>query len=156
MPRARQQRRDNLPPRRMRLIGREQDVQPVRQALLEAEGRLVTLTGAGGCGKTRLALEVAASLVDAFWDGIWLIEFASLADPSLVPQTVGTVVGVREQLGRSMPATIVGRLRQRQTLLVMDNCEHLLEACALLANTVLDSCPRVRILATSREPLRID
>jgi predicted ATPase/DNA-binding CsgD family transcriptional regulator len=156
MSRARRQQRANLPPRRTRLIGREQDLASACQALLDADGRLVTLTGAGGCGKTRLALEVAANLAGGFQDGVWLVEFASLSDPTLVLQSVGTVVGVREQLGRSMLATIVSRLRQRQMLLVLDNCEHLLEACALLADAVLDACPRVRVLATSREPLRID
>src|SRR5713226_284320 len=148
-------RRHNLPAQPTRLIGREHDVAAVRRVVLDAEGRLVTLTGTGGCGKTRLALEVAADLVEAFRDGVWLIELAPLADPSLVAQIVATAVGVQERPGRPILDTLVASLRPGDLLLVLDNCEHLVEACVDLANAVLSRCPSVRLLATSREPLRV-
>jgi predicted ATPase/DNA-binding NarL/FixJ family response regulator len=148
-------RRHNLPAQPTRLIGREHDVAAVRQVVLDAEGRLVTLTGAGGCGKTRLALQVAAELTEAFRDGVRLIELAPLVDPSLVAQIVATAVGVQERPGRPILDTLVASLRQRDLLLVLDNCEHLVEACGDLANAVLSGCPSVRLLATSREPLRV-
>jgi hypothetical protein len=127
----------NLPLQRTRLIGRDQDVLAARKALLDAEGHLLTLTGAGGCGKTRLALQVGRELVDAFDDGVWLSEFASLADASLVPQVVAT-------------EALTASLQRLELLLVLDNCEHLVEACAELADRLLADCPGLRILATSR------
>ncbi len=146
----------NLPVPRTRLIGREHDTAAVRQVLLNADGRLVTLTGAGGCGKTRLALEVAADLVDLFRDGVWLVELASLADPVLLTEAVGAPLGVHQLPGRTMLEALVAWLKPRQLLLVLDNCEHLVDACARLAHHVLSACDEVRVLATSREPLRVD
>jgi non-specific serine/threonine protein kinase len=146
----------NLPSPRTRLIGREQDAAAVRQVLLGTPGRLVTLTGAGGCGKTRLALQVAADLVRAFRDGVWLVELSSVADKTLIPEIVAAVLGVREQPGQPILDTLVAQQKLRQLLLVLDNCEHLVEACAHLADAVLTACPGMRLLATSREPLRID
>jgi non-specific serine/threonine protein kinase len=146
----------NLPAARTRLIGREQDAAAVRQAVLDTLGRLITLTGVGGCGKTRLALHVAADLVGAFRDGVWLVELSPVADPTLIPQLVATVLGVREQPGRPITDTLVARLNQRQLLLVLDNCEHLVEATSSFADTLLMACPDIRLLATSREPLQVD
>jgi non-specific serine/threonine protein kinase len=120
-----------------------------------AAARLVTLTGPPGIGKTRLALAVAASLVEAFPGGVWLVELAALADAALVPQAVAAALGVREEPGRPPLATLVGALRPRHLLLVLDNCEHLVEACARLAEALLAACPRVQVLATSREALGI-
>jgi predicted ATPase len=116
---------------------------------------LLTLTGAGGCGKTRLALQVAADLVEEFADGVWLVELAALADPALAPQTVASALGVREEPDRPLIETLVDYLRPKSLLLVLDNCEHLLTACAHLADVLLRSCPELRLLASSREGLGI-
>jgi non-specific serine/threonine protein kinase len=149
--RAAQPARTNLPLALTSFIGREREQGEV-QVLLEA-ARLVTLTGTGGCGKTRLALEVAATLVAAFPDGVWLVELAALADPLLMPNFVANALGVREVPGRSVATTLVEHLRSRHLLLVLDNCEHLIDACAALVETLILSCPRLWILATSREAL---
>jgi predicted ATPase len=113
----------------------------------------VTLTGVGGTGKTRLALQVAADALPAYPDGARLVELAALRDPGLVPQAVATPLGVREEGSRPLPATLTDALRPRRLLLVLDNCEHLLDACARLADAVLRACPRLTVLATSREAL---
>jgi predicted ATPase len=155
-PRTGARERHNLPVQRSRLIGREHDAAAVRQAVLESEGHLVTLTGAGGCGKTRLALQVAADLVDAYPDGVWLVELAPLADPTLVPEAVAAAFGMHQQPGRPIVDTLMAPLKQRRLLLVLDNCEHLVEACARLADTVLSACGGLRLLTTSREALRLD
>jgi predicted ATPase/DNA-binding CsgD family transcriptional regulator len=146
-------RQHNLPVSLTACIGREGEIAAVRCLL--ATIRLLTLTGAPGVGKTRLALEVAAGLGDAFRDGVWLVELAPLADPALVPQAVATVLGVREQPGRTVPDALADALRAQRMLLVLDNCEHLVDACANLANVLLRACPNLVILATSREPLGI-
>ena len=113
----------------------------------------MTLTGAGGCGKTRLALESASSLVGCSPDGVWLTELAALTDPSLVPQTVAAALELPEDQQRSPTERVVERLRPRSTLLLIDNCEHLIEACARLADALLSRCPHLRLLATSRQAL---
>src|SRR5437764_6275350 len=145
----------NLPAPRTRLIGRDGDLAAVRELVLQAEGRLVTLTGAGGSGKTSLALEVARGLADHFPDGLWLAELAALADPLLVPAAVATPFGVQEGPGRPLLDTLTAYLQPRPLLLILDNCEHLVDACARLAEHLLGCCPSLRILATSREPLHI-
>jgi predicted ATPase/DNA-binding CsgD family transcriptional regulator len=137
------------------MIGREQDAAAVRRALLETDGRIVTLTGPGGCGKTRLALGVAADLVDSFADGVRLVELAPAANPLLVPQAVATALGVQEQPPTPTLDRLVASLKSRELLLVLDNCEHLVEACAHLADAVVAGCPKVRVLATSRERLGV-
>jgi non-specific serine/threonine protein kinase len=143
--------RGNLPHALSSLIGREQGQAAVR-ALLEA-ARLVTLTGAGGAGKTRLALAVAAGLADRYADGVWLVELAALPEPGLVPGAVARALGLREEPGRAMLDTLAAYLRERHLLLVLDNCEHLLDICAALASALLRACPHLRLLATSREAL---
>ena len=116
---------------------------------------MLTLTGSGGCGKTRLALAVAGDLAEGFEDGVWLVELASLADRSLVPQVVASTLGVRGQPGLPPAEILSGHLGPRKMLLVLDNCEHVVGACAALAETLLRSCPQLRILTTSREALGI-
>ena len=117
--------------------------------------RLLTLTGSGGTGKTRLAQEVAKDLVGAYPDGVWLVQLAGLSEPELVAQVVAGTLGVRERPGRPLSATLAEELRTKNLLLVLDNCEHLIEAVAGLTDELLGACPKLRILATSREPLRV-
>ncbi|HSK84708.1 MAG TPA: BTAD domain-containing putative transcriptional regulator [Rubrobacter sp.] len=143
----------NLPNLRSSFVGRERDLMEVKRVL--AMTGLLTLTGTGGCGKTRLALEAAKDLVGVHPDGVWLVELASLSNPALVPQVVASALGVREQPGRSMTETLSTHLESRQLLLVLDNCEHLVHTCARLVDALLGSCEHLRILATSREALGV-
>ncbi len=143
----------NLPVQATRFIGREREVEQVRQRL--AATRLLTLVGPGGCGKTRLAIQAAAERIEEHDHGVWLIELAPLTDPALVPQTVASILGAREEPGRSLSDSLADFLRPKSLLLVLDNCEHLIEACARLADRLLAGCPDVRILASSREALGI-
>jgi predicted ATPase/transcriptional regulator with XRE-family HTH domain len=143
----------NLPAPLTSFVGREWEMAEVARLL--ATTRLLTLTGAGGVGKTRLALEAAAAALPAYPDGAWLVEFGAMADPALVPQAVAVALGVREAPGRSLAETLVEHLRRRSMLLVLDNCEHLLAACAHLAEVLLRACPRLQVLATSREALAV-
>ncbi|MBI3460546.1 tetratricopeptide repeat protein, partial [Candidatus Acetothermia bacterium] len=145
--------RHNLPSSVTSFIGREREMVQIKQ-LLDMT-RLLTLTGAGGSGKTRLALQVAAGLLKEYTDGVWLVELASLSDPSLVAQAVATAFGVREAPGRSLLERLSDYLHPKQLLLVLDNCEHLVEACAKVAEALLHACPDLQILATSREALGI-
>jgi non-specific serine/threonine protein kinase len=145
--------RQNLPEQLTSLVGRVREVADV-QTLLEG-ARLVTLTGAGGVGKTRLALAVAAELVVQYADGVWLAELAALADPALVSQAVAGVLGLREEPNHPILATLIDHLKGKHLLLVLDNCEHLVGACADLASALLRACPGLRILATSREGLGV-
>ncbi|QIZ37140.1 LuxR C-terminal-related transcriptional regulator [Saccharopolyspora sp. ASAGF58] len=125
----------------------------VRRAL--SESRLVTLTGVGGVGKSRLALHLGHQLRRAFRDGVWLVELASLQDPSLVPQAVAAALGLRDQSAHACEAGLVDYLSAKQLLVVLDNCEHVLSACSTLMSTLLAAAPAFRVLATSREPLNI-
>jgi predicted ATPase/DNA-binding CsgD family transcriptional regulator len=144
---------NNLPLQLSSLVGREREIAKARDLL--AETRLLTLTGPGGSGKTRLALAVAAGMLEDFDDGTWLVELAPLSDPDLVPQAVASVLGVREAPGDPLPEVLVDRLRTKSLLLVLDNCEHMVDACASLVRALLRSCPNLRILATSRETLGV-
>jgi predicted ATPase/transcriptional regulator with XRE-family HTH domain len=145
--------RHNLPSAPSSIVGRAREQAEVQA--LQAEARLVTLTGAGGAGKTRLALAAAEAVLAGYPDGVWLLELASLADPTLLPQAVAQVLGVREEPARPLLETLAHHLRDRRLLLVLDNCEHLLEACAQLASALLRGCPHLRLLATSREALDV-
>ena len=142
---------NNLPRQLTTFVGREREMAEVRRLLGTA--RLLTLTGAGGCGKTRLALESARTLLSEFAGGAWLVEIAALRDPALVPQAVASALAVPEEPTRARLDVLVTALRNREILVVLDNCEHLVEACADLAAALLPACPGLRILATSREPL---
>jgi DNA-binding SARP family transcriptional activator len=143
----------NLPAPRTSFVGRQREMVEVKRAL--AMTRLLTLTGAGGSGKTRLALEVARDLVSSYPDGVWLVELAPLSEEGLVLQAVTRALKVRELPGRPLIDTLIEALREKETLLVLDNCEHLADSVAHLLDTLLDSCPRLRVLATSREALSL-
>jgi predicted ATPase/DNA-binding CsgD family transcriptional regulator len=144
---------DNLPAPISTFIGREHEITNVKQLILAH--RLVTLTGAGGSGKTRLALEAARNLRGVFKHGIWFIELASLTDASLIPQTLVSTVDIRELPGQSYLDSLQAYFSVRQLLLVIDNCEHLIAACAEVSDILLQKCPDLRILTTSREVLGI-
>ena len=143
----------NLPLQLTSFVGREKEIVEVKRLLLG--DRFVTLTGPGGTGKTRLALQVAAELLELFPDGVWLVELASLSDSVLVPQTIAAVLEVRESSGRPIITLLTDYLRSKEMLLILDNCEHLLSACAQLVTALLQACPNLCILATSREALDI-
>ncbi|WP_213957818.1 tetratricopeptide repeat protein [Variovorax sp. dw_954] len=146
--------RHNLPQPLTSFIGREREIAEVRQWL--ATTRLLTLGGAGGCGKTRLALQVAASMLERYPDGVWFVELAPLGDPSLVAQAMAKALGITEQSGKDLMETVAEWLASRQLLLLLDNAEHLLEACARLADTLLRRCAGLTLLVTSRERLGIE
>jgi predicted ATPase/DNA-binding SARP family transcriptional activator/DNA-binding CsgD family transcriptional regulator len=143
----------NLPAPRTSFVGREREMVELKRML--AMTGLLTLTGTGGCGKTRLALEVSGDLVGAYPDGVWLVELAPLSEGALVQQALAATLGVREQPGSSLLDTLLDALRDKEALFILDNCEHLIDAAARLTDTLLDTCPRVRVLATSREPLGV-
>ena len=145
--------RSNLPAPPTRFIGRESEMAEVKRLL--SSSRLLTLTSAGGTGKTRLSLEVAADVLDSFADGVWLVELAPLSDPTLIPQSVATTLGVREVPGRPLMVALTDYLRAKHLLLILDNCEHLIDACAQLADHLLRACSHLTILASSREALGI-
>lgn len=143
----------NLPVQLTSFIGREAEVRQVEQ-LLEAH-RLVTLSGAGGVGKTRLSLQVGEELLDRFVDGVWFVELAPLSDPEQVPSAVARALGVREDASRPVVDGLTFFIQRRKLFLVLDNCEHLLQACAGLAEALLRACPTLKMMASSREPLGV-
>jgi non-specific serine/threonine protein kinase len=143
----------SLPIRLTSFVGREREVAEVTELLLGR--RLVTLSGPGGIGKTSLALVVATKVRAHFADGAALVELAGLTDGDLVPHEVAAALGVRERLGEPILTTVGRAQAAAQRLLVIDNCEHLVEACARVVESLLQACPRLHILATSREPLRV-
>ncbi len=144
---------NNLPLQLTALIGREQDIDEVK-TFIETH-RLLTITGAGGVGKTRVALQAGADLVDRFADGVWFVDLAPISDPELVPSVAASALGLRQAGGRSVIDSITTWLKSKHALLILDNCEHLLVAAATLADAIHRSCPDVRMLATSRQPLNI-
>ncbi len=144
---------NNLPAQPASFVGRDVEVAEVRRLVESA--RLITLTGAGGSGKTRLALQVAAELLDGSGDGVWLVELASVSEQGAVPSAISEVIGITSRAGRPVLDTLVDALELQYVLIVLDNCEHLIGACAAVANAILARCPRVHLMATSREPLGI-
>jgi predicted ATPase/class 3 adenylate cyclase len=144
---------NNLPVQPAKFVGRSRELAEVR-ALLEASP-LVTLTGAGGCGKTRLSLQVAAELLDGTGDGVWLAELAAVTDEEAVAPVIAAALGLSAQPGHAVMDTLLDTLVPQDVLIVVDNCEHLIGACAKIADAILRRCPRVHLLATSREPLGI-
>ncbi|MEE8119951.1 MAG: tetratricopeptide repeat protein [Anaerolineales bacterium] len=153
-----EKRRHNLPAELTPFIGRETELVEIGDLLRDPSIRLLTLVGVGGMGKTRLSLHAAAELVEEFPDGVWLVEFAQLRDPELVPQHAAAVFGVSAQEaeeGRDVGDVLTSYLRDKNLLMLLDNCEHLIEACAGLAENLLRECPEVQLFATSRENLGI-
>jgi DNA-binding winged helix-turn-helix (wHTH) protein len=148
-------RKHNFPHQLTSFIGREKEIAKIKQLL--ASTRLLTLTGTGGCGKTRLALQVAGEMLDSYPDGGWLVEFAPLplGDATLVPQAVANVFAVKEQAGRDLSETVAEWLQSKRLLLVLDNAEHLLGACTQVADLLLRRCDQLAILVISRERLGI-
>ena len=144
---------NNLPLQITTFIGRDGDLHEL--AALVRRSRLVTVVGTGGLGKTRISLQVAAELIDEFPDGVWLVELAALADPRLVPQAIASVLRVKEEPGLSITNALQRHCSDRKLLLVLDNCEHLIGACADVAAQLVRSSSNVRILATSRERLNV-
>jgi predicted ATPase/DNA-binding CsgD family transcriptional regulator len=143
----------NLPVEPNSFVGRERDLAEL--ALLLGEVRALTLCGPGGIGKTRLALRLACELVPGFPDGAWLVELGDTADPALVPLRVAAALGIREEPGRPLTDTLADALRPRRMVVILDTCEHVVDACAALVHRLLAGCPGLRLIATSREPLRI-
>ena len=141
----------NLPSQLSTFIGREAEQEEI--ITLISKNRLVTLAGIGGIGKTRLALQVGQRLLNDYPHGVWFIPLDALSDPALVPQTVASVFEIREAPDRSVIEILMHVIREKTTLLILDNCEHLLDSCAQLITTLLTNCPNLKILATSREIL---
>src|SRR5215213_9383794 len=144
---------NNLPVQLTSFIGRENEIAEIKQEL--KIHHLVTLTGPGGTGKTRLSLQVAADLLDLFPHGVWFIELAPLTDPDLIPQSILSAIGISEQPGKRPLGLLREYLREKKSLIVLDNCEHLLEASANVANVLLNSAPGLKVLASSREALGV-
>ncbi len=148
------QRLTNLRPAGTSFVGRERELADLER--LVAANRMVTLAGVGGTGKTRLAIQAAGDSADHHPDGVWLVELAPVSDPDLIVTEIGRVVGAEAQPGQAPADTIASHLRAKDLLLVLDNCEHVIEAAAEVAERLLGACPGLRILATSREPLGVD
>jgi len=144
---------NNLPQQVTSFIGRERELTEIKE-LLEGT-RLLTLLGMGGLGKTRLSLQIAADVLEKFPDGVWFVDLAPIKDPSLVPNAVAQVLGVHEERGKPLTQTLCEHVKQHKLLFVLDNCEHLVNACASLAEALLRGASELRILATSREALHI-
>jgi predicted ATPase/class 3 adenylate cyclase len=153
-PRTVNQRPNNLPTARVPIIGRDKEVALARDLLLRDDVGLVTLTGPGGAGKTRLGLQIATSLLDQFEDGVFLVLLAPIGDPSLVPATIARALGLRETTDRPLMHLLTDHLRGRQLLLLLDNFEQILPAALVVAD-LLAACPRLKILVTSRATLRL-
>ena len=146
----------NLPLSLSTFVGREQELVHLRRVFGTTSVRLLTLAGAGGSGKTRLAQELARGLNGRYADGVWLVELAALSATSHVPQAIASVLDVREQPERTFADALGDYLRGKRLLLILDNCEHLLDPCAKIASHLLCTCPHLHLLATSREPLGIE
>ena len=144
---------NNLPQQLTSFVGRKWELAETRRLLEGA--RLLTLTGPGGIGKTRLSLHVAVDVIDAYPDGVWFVELAAIVDPGLVPKVVAQVLGVQTNADAQVMHALCAHLKSRRLLLLLDNCEHLIDACAKVTEALLHAAPTIRILATSREPLKV-
>ncbi|HNB41563.1 MAG TPA: hypothetical protein PLG52_08685, partial [Anaerolineales bacterium] len=146
--------KNNLPTQLSTFIGREKEVAQIKGRM--EKNRLVTLTGSGGIGKTRLSIQVASELLAEYPIGVWLVELAPLTDPALVPQSVCAALGVKPEGDTSALDALINYMHEKKILLVVDNCEHLIDACAQLCDSLLHACPELRIIASSREALGIE
>jgi non-specific serine/threonine protein kinase len=146
-------RRHNLPAQLTSFVGRSREIAEIRRLLPTT--RLLTLTGAGGCGKTRVALQVGAELLDDFADGVWVVDLGPLSEPNLITHTVAATLGLRGGPNRTLAEAIADYFRARQVLLLLDNCEHLIAECAQLVEPLLRVAPGLKVLATSREGLAV-
>jgi predicted ATPase/class 3 adenylate cyclase len=144
---------NNLPQQITSFIGRERELDEAKRLL--AKTRLLTLFGMGGLGKTRLSLQIGADVIERYPDGVWFVDLAPIRDPALIPNETAQVLGVREEPGKPLVQTLSAHLKDRELLLILDNCEHHVSACASLANALLRAAPMIRVLATSREALRV-
>src|SRR5437762_4119120 len=144
---------NNLPTALSSFVGREREVAEIKRMLFSTH--LLTLTGSGGCGKTRLSIQVAADVLDRFPNGVWFVEFARVSDPEAVPSAIAEAMGVREDPSKTVLATVADNFRNKSVLLILDNCEHLIDACAETANALLRGSANFRIMASSREALGI-
>lgn len=143
----------NLPVKLTSFIGRERELIEAKKRL--AESRLLTLIGPGGTGKTRVSNQLGGDQLALYPDGVWMIELAPLADPALIPQTIASVFGLRKSPDRPLPDLVTDYLRAKSALLILDNCEHLIEACANIAESFIQACANLKILASSREALGV-
>lgn len=151
---------NNLPVQLTSFVGREQQITDLKRLLSlqnteSSRPRLVTFTGAGGSGKTRLSIQVGNDLLPSFQDGVWFVDLSPLVDPTLIPQAITSALSVHEQPGRALLDTLLDYLHSKELLLILDNCEQFVSACAALIQTLLEKCPRIQILATSRERLNL-
>ena len=144
---------NNLPQQLTSFIGRDREIKEAEELLERA--RLLTLLGIGGLGKTRLSLQIAGDVLDSYRDGAWLVDLAPIRDPSIMASEAAKVLGVREEPGRLLIETLCAHLKPRKLLLILDNCEHLIKPSAELVHAILGAAPEVRIIATSREALRV-
>jgi len=144
---------NNLPQQLTSFIGREREVSEAKELLRGT--RLLTLLGMGGLGKTRLSLQVAADVMDTYADGVWFVDLAPIRDESLLSSAVAQVLGIQEEPGRPLVQTLCAHLKSRKLILILDNCEHVVAASATLANAMLRAAPNVRLIATTREALRV-
>ena len=143
---------NNLPVQLTSFIGREEEIKKVKELLKNIH--LLTLTGPGGVGKTRLSLQVGADVIDDFANGVWFVELAPIIDPVLLPQEILKELGIKEEPKKTLEETLTGYLKDKEILIILDNCEHLIEACAMLTEKLLTKCPKLKIIATSREALK--
>jgi len=145
---------NNLPVQLTSFIGREEEMKHVKNLLKQTH--LLTLTGSGGAGKTRLSLQIAADVIDDFPNGVWFVELASLSEQTLLTQAIMKVLGLKEEPKRDLEETLCDYLRDKEILIILDNCEHLIEACSKLTEKLLSNSPKLKIIATSREALRCE
>jgi predicted ATPase/class 3 adenylate cyclase/DNA-binding CsgD family transcriptional regulator len=145
---------NNLPTQLSTFVGRERELAAL--TTLAGDHRIVTITGSGGCGKTRLALEVAAGMIDGVPDGVWFCDLAKITAPALVAQIVAEALAIKEEPNQTYTDLVAGRLQDRRAMVILDNCEHVVAAAAELADALLRRCPGVSVLTTSREPLGVE